>query len=229
MTNRDTSPFDTGEKVMSLILSMLFGLVFKDILSGLNDIFKGINIHPTYPLSNEVCLFLIIIYVANIFRMLHGMILALYDKQRNPCSVGAYPQSFRHLFIIVFTFLLPFISSVLLRMKLHHEYTILFVYQMPLLIYFVWDLDLHRDLKQKLKSVDTPPADIIKSTNYLPYVRWWLTLDLINIAMLLVTALLCTFGTIFDYYYMIFFIFGLVNSFIILSDYVWINRKYYFP
>jgi len=89
------------DKVIGYVLSMLFGLVFKDILSEFKSITDALNRYPNTPMGYEVSVLATLVYCANTFRMLHGYIISLYDVKRNPTAFGPYPYSFKELVVLV--------------------------------------------------------------------------------------------------------------------------------
>jgi hypothetical protein len=219
-TNKETIDF---EKVIGLILSMLFGLVFKDILSSFPFIVKQIVTTFHYKLSHEFSCLIVIVYCIDVFRMLHGYIISLYDK-RNPTSFGPYPYDLGELIILVTTFISPLIGAYFLQ---HFQSPLIFflAYQGPSLIYLIWDIILHKILNRQLKESNNNNKILV----YKKFVQKWLLLDFGNLLIICLLAILyLSIKVDNSYFYLIALLFTLIKFVVIISDY-YINNEFYFP
>jgi hypothetical protein len=231
MPTNTIEEFEQG-KVIGYVLSMLFGLVFKDIISSFDEIIKGISF-LVHDFSYETALFVTIVFCTNVFRMFHGFMISLYDK-RNPTYFGPYPYSLYELFILVFTFLGPLIAVHYMKNNHNNTPIALLAFQAPMFTYVLWDFSLRKQLVNIIKkgnkdeSSDEEKASAEKAKNYKKFVDVWIILDYINTSLILLTIGLIASAPK-EIYYPFFFLIGIVYMFIILFDYNFKNKEFYFP
>lgn len=221
------------EKVIGFILSMLFGLVYKEIIVAFNSMVDGINIDSSFSLSREICVFVIGVYCLDIFRMLHGYILFLYDD-RNPTSLGPYPYSIKELAILVSIFIIPLICKFLLsnhQMNTQFPLMGILAFLGPLFIYLVLDLSLKNELDYIVHSNGSTPDEQNKktaATNYMKFVKKWLIFDVCHyfVAIIVITAEY--YGILRSNYYGIILTLSFIRLCIIFADYFFFNKDFYF-
>lgn len=213
--------FFEHEKVIGLVLSMLFGLVFKDIISSYDkqyENFKKLLISITNQDTELEILFVVFIFIfyMDIFRMLHGFIITLYDK-RNPSNFGPYPYNFLELMFLGIIFTSPLIANHLL---MHTELFVIYIfaYQFPNLVYLVYDIKLRKELDvKKVKS------------EYDNYLTRWIKFDAIYWFFTIIV--LCSEFSKFASNNFLFTISMLAffKIIMLLLDYIHYNRTFYFP
>lgn len=212
------------ERIIGYILSMLFGLVFRDIITNFGNIKQGINRHPQQAYSEELTIALTIVFCANTFRMLHGFVLSMYDPE-NPTSLGPYPYDFKELFVLVLTFFAPLIAMICIQWETNNHFWILLSYQLPMFIYLIWDSLLYRQLRQKKDDKDEETSRKVK--RYFKYTYIWLLIDFISLGLAVFIVGMQVAQLIDIDYNVILFVSLVINLLIFIIDYHY-NRDFYF-
>ena len=231
-SEKEQRAFDQ-EAIIGYILSTLFGLVFVEIITNFSQIVDGLRYSYT-PFSYEFASFATLVFCINIFRMFHGYMISMYDT-RNPTYFGPYPYSLYELFVLVSSFIFPLISTAYMKMGNNiNPISILIAYQIPMLLYILWDTGLKNDLK-KIINDDEARYDEAridkknKARDYLKFVKSWLLLDYINLGIFFVILFFFLFDVINSHYNIFLFCLATISLAQIIYDYYFENKLFYFP
>lgn len=233
----NSNNYKQSEHVLSLLLSIFFGLIIVTLVSHFIDI--GYVLQKT-PSNSDASLYLRIVswiaislYTLNTLRMAHGFVISLYDE-RNPTSTGIPPYCPSEMFILLITLLAPYISIQCLinfwkiewctlydNIDKNYSFWLIVWYMFPHAIYTIWDYKLHHSLKK----INDSDANVKLYKNF---VRVWLFTDVI--VLLSIFILLIVNGTkIHLSRTILLVIFGLLHFFIFIFDYLIYNKRYYYP
>lgn len=233
----NSNNYKQSEHVLSLLLSILFGLIIVTLVSHFIDI--GYVLQKT-PSNSDASLYFRIVswiaislYTLNTLRMAHGFVISLYDE-RNPTSTGIPPYCPSEMFILLVTLLAPYISIQCLinfwkiewftlynNIDKNYSFWLILCYMFPHIIYIIWDIKLHSSLKKKNDS----------DTNvklYRKFVQLWLFTDFIVIFSILILLIVNGFKVNLSRTTLL-IIFGLLHFSIFIFDYLVYNKRYYFP
>lgn len=187
--------------------------------------------------------------VANLFRLAHGLTVAMRDP-RYDNEIGArfnLSDMARCLTII----LVPYVCLEFIRTGwlcdpnsavVINNFLLILWYSIPHAVYLVWDLHLRHRLKEK--SIDIGFVDCAlfwrdwkkQRIAYADWVKVWLGLDMYIVGALVALLLLSVGITLGEDIVKIRLernwlvgVFAALSAASMYCDYVWLNRRYYFP
>lgn len=241
MANRpaNTHPFyEAGlPSLVGVLLSILLGyavLSFFDISEALGGGVIGI--------------LATVLIVANLFRVAHGLIIAMRDP-RYDNEIGV-PFNLFDMGRCVTIVLAPYVSLEFITSEwlsnldnvVVGNFFLIVAYMFPHAVYFGWDLHLRYRFKKK--SIDIGLGDCAlfwrqwrkQRTSYADWLKVWLGLDMYIIGALVVLLILSVEVTLGKDILELHLprnwlvgVFAAVSVASMFCDYVWMNRRYYFP
>lgn len=237
----NNNSIDYQNTIISLFLSGFYGLVITSMVDNYNGIID--NITTSQNCSNFeliVAHIFVTVFSLNLFRMLHGFIISLFDKDRNPTILGVPPYNPGELILLICAFLVPYIviqaylnfhSITWLNLYDKKEqietFFLIILYTLPHITYIIWDFKLKKALDNH-ESQEDSKSEKEKVKNYKKFVKNWIKFDYIIIGTIIFLLIINGFKITLSRATLL-LIFSMVHFGIIVVDYFFKNKSYYFP